>query len=281
MADRVRDILTDERGVPMAKRSTTARRQRDPMAQAPVPPSGIRLRAAAPVMEPGYALARGIRQSDRSWEDVIVDRSLARVARFIDFRRIDGDLHAVWNVENMLYAQLAVGPRHPSQFERDPRRGRLWYLWLRRGDGKWQRSYGDYPTEQDAYEARYRAAGGGRGGPQWLYAQRERELYVGQESPVDRWGRFKTRDIADQLSEPGRADYIWTPERGRDPQEEMFLSRRRRRSPRERILDEARFRFGPRARVVIEEEGGRYYVQNLMSGRSYVWTGDGLAPLVR
>ena len=92
--------------------------RRDPASSPPPPPSGIRLRQVAPILEPGYALSRGIRQSDRAWEDVIVDASLAQHMRFVDFRRIDDVLHAVWHVGDVLYAQVASGPRHPSRFRR-------------------------------------------------------------------------------------------------------------------------------------------------------------------
>ena len=95
--------------------------QRDPTEPPSAPKSGRQLIRRAPEMEPGYALARGVRQSEGAWEDVIVGVSLARVARFVDFRRIDDTLHAVWTHGNMLYAQTAVRPRHPAHFTRDRR----------------------------------------------------------------------------------------------------------------------------------------------------------------
>lgn len=80
------------------------------------PPSGVRLRQRAPVMTPGFALARGIRQSSKTWEDTVVGSALAARARFVDWRRIDDVLHAVWTIDNMLYAQVARGSKHPSRF---------------------------------------------------------------------------------------------------------------------------------------------------------------------
>ena len=95
--------------------------QRDPTEPPPAPKSGRQLIRRAPEMERGYALARGVRQSDDAWEEAVVGVSLARVARFANFRKIDDVLHAVWTHGNMMYAQTAVGPRHPSHFTRDRR----------------------------------------------------------------------------------------------------------------------------------------------------------------
>lgn len=86
------------------------RMDRDPTAPPP-PPSGVRLRLRAPAMRAGRALARGIRQSERTWEDVRVDDSLARHAKFVDYRVIDNVQHGVWTLGNMLYAQIAGSPR--------------------------------------------------------------------------------------------------------------------------------------------------------------------------
>ena len=104
----------------MDVRFTARRDPQDP----PPPPSGIRLRQSAPVLQAGNALARGVRQSDNSWEEVLIDPSIARQARFVDFRRISGVLHAVWRVSDVLFAQPASGSNHPDNFQRDGQRRR-------------------------------------------------------------------------------------------------------------------------------------------------------------
>lgn len=104
-------------GVPPRTRSRGARtrmQHRDPGSSPP--PSGVRPRARAPKIETGYALARGVRERSSDWEDVIVDQALNDDARFVGFRRIDDSLHAVWRVGPVLYAQTAIGARHPSLF---------------------------------------------------------------------------------------------------------------------------------------------------------------------
>ena len=76
-------------------------------------------RSRRPQIETGYALVRHEDDvGDDAWEDEIVDASLNRVARFLGFARIDGREHAVWRHADMIYAQTAVGPRHPSKFRR-------------------------------------------------------------------------------------------------------------------------------------------------------------------
>ena len=76
-------------------------------------------RARSPQIETGYALVRHEDDvGDDAWEDEIVDASLNRVAWFLGFSRIDGREYAVWRHSPMIIAQLAVGPRHPSQFRR-------------------------------------------------------------------------------------------------------------------------------------------------------------------
>lgn len=82
------------------------------------PASGVRPRSRGPMIESGYALARHATDPDADWEDVVVSASLNQDARFLGFRRIDGQEHAVWRVGPMFYAQTAVGPRHPSRFRR-------------------------------------------------------------------------------------------------------------------------------------------------------------------
>lgn len=88
------------------------RPRRDP------PASGVRPRSRGPMIESGYALARHATDPDADWEDVVVNASLNQDARFLGFRRIDGQEYAIWRVGPVFYAQTAVGPRHPSRFRR-------------------------------------------------------------------------------------------------------------------------------------------------------------------
>ena len=111
-----RPIYLFENEIDSIEEPAEGARSRDPADVPPPPSSGVRRRQTVPAMDAGPALARGIRQSERTWEPVIVDRSIAFVARFVDFRRIDGEPHAVWTLGNMLYAQ----PSDPDRFRRDP-----------------------------------------------------------------------------------------------------------------------------------------------------------------
>lgn len=77
-----------------------------------------------PKIESGYAYVNRV-GSRREWDTRVVDARLNDRARFLGFRRIDGNTMAVWRVGQKLVAQTAVGPRHPSHFQnRDRARGR-------------------------------------------------------------------------------------------------------------------------------------------------------------
>lgn len=67
-----------------------------------------------PPMESGYAYKR----VGREWDTVMVSQSVISQAKFQGFARIDGSEMAVWKVGRALYAQTAVGPRHPSHWRR-------------------------------------------------------------------------------------------------------------------------------------------------------------------
>lgn len=64
-----------------------------------------RASSKAPALRAGRVLGRGVRQSPNTWEVGIVGPAIARAARFVGFRNIDGDLFAVWTEGHMLYAQ--------------------------------------------------------------------------------------------------------------------------------------------------------------------------------
>ncbi len=67
-----------------------------------------------PPMETGYAekyVGRG------SWETVVVSKDVTEPAKFQGFLKVEGSTMAVWRSGRNVYAQTAVGPRHPSHWE--------------------------------------------------------------------------------------------------------------------------------------------------------------------
>jgi hypothetical protein len=89
---------------------------RAPSAQANAIAKEKRLRKVprrGPPMESGYAYAY-VGRGD--WDTVMVGEDEINKAVFQGFTRIDGMPHAVWRVGRKLYAQTAVGGRHPSHW---------------------------------------------------------------------------------------------------------------------------------------------------------------------
>ena len=108
------------------------------------------------------------------------------------------------------------------QNARPRRREKPYFVWKRNlteSGVRWRRWDPPWDSYEEAAEAAYRMAGGGRGEIDPYFNQKFNELYVGQQSPVDRWGRYKSSTLAHQYSKPGHADYTWIPgraERSRD-----------------------------------------------------------------
>jgi hypothetical protein len=102
---------------------------------------------------------------------------------------------------------------------RPRRREKPYFVWKRTypstGGVRWSRWDPPWASYEEAAEAAYRMAGGGRASIDPYFDQKFNELYIGQQSPVDRWGRYKTSALAHRYSKPGRTDYVWAP--GRDP----------------------------------------------------------------
>ena len=69
----------------------------------PAPPESAPRSRRAPELQPGRVLLRLKR--NRVWDEGIVAPRVARAARFEGFRRIDGEMFAVWSVNDVLYAQ--------------------------------------------------------------------------------------------------------------------------------------------------------------------------------
>jgi hypothetical protein len=71
-----------------------------------------------PQIESGYAYTKRV-GSRKDWDTVVVTGSkLNPRARFLGWGNVDGNEMAIWQVGRRLYAQTAVGPRHPSHFRR-------------------------------------------------------------------------------------------------------------------------------------------------------------------
>ncbi len=71
-----------------------------------------------PKMEPGYALMLA---PDGEHEDVMVSSKADR-AKWVGYKRVDGQNMAVWEIDGQLYAQTAVGPRAQHSWRGQPRR---------------------------------------------------------------------------------------------------------------------------------------------------------------
>ena len=69
-------------------------------------------------MEPGYALMLA---PDGEHEDVMVSSKADR-AKWVGYKRVDGQNMAVWEIDGQLYAQTAVGPRAQHSWRGQPRR---------------------------------------------------------------------------------------------------------------------------------------------------------------
>lgn len=103
------------------------------------------------------------------------------------------------------------------QDARTSKRERPYFVWKRHRRANatsWKRWDPPWDSYEEASEAAYRMAGGGRSSIDPYFDEKYAELYVGQTSPVDRWGRYKTRALADRYSVPGQIDHTWIP--GRD-----------------------------------------------------------------